>query len=55
MSAARRRALQFHYAGANCRHMTIEQHGELFSEGGAYAGCRDWDLAAGMSRAVLTP
>jgi phytanoyl-CoA hydroxylase len=55
MSAARRRALQFHYAGADCRHMTIEQHGELFSEGGAYAGCRDWDLAAGMSRAVLTP
>jgi phytanoyl-CoA hydroxylase len=55
MSAARRRALQFHYAGANCRHMTIEQHGELFSEGGAYAGCRDWDLAAGTSRAVLTP
>jgi phytanoyl-CoA hydroxylase len=55
MSASRRRALQFHYAGANCQHMTIEQHGELFSEGGAYAGCRDWDLAAGMSRAVLTP
>jgi phytanoyl-CoA hydroxylase len=55
VSAARRRALQFHYAGANCRHMTIEQHGELFSEGGAYAGCRDWDLAANMSRAVLTP
>ncbi len=55
VSAARRRALQFHYAGANCRHMTIEQHGELFSEGGAYAGCRDWDLAANTSRAVLTP
>jgi phytanoyl-CoA hydroxylase len=55
MTAMRRRALQFHYAGAHCRHMTIEQHGELFSEGGAYAGCRDWDLAAGMSRAVLTP
>jgi len=55
MTAARRRALQFHYAAAGCRHMTIEQHGELFSEGGAYAGCRDWDLAAGVSRAVLTP
>jgi phytanoyl-CoA hydroxylase len=55
MTVARRRALQFHYAGAHCRHMTIEQHGELFSEGGAYAGCRDWDLAAGVSRAVLTP
>jgi phytanoyl-CoA hydroxylase len=55
MTAARRRALQFHYAGAHCRHMTIEQHGELFSAGGAYAGCRDWDLAAGTSRAVLTP
>jgi phytanoyl-CoA hydroxylase len=55
MTAARRRALQFHYAGAHCRHMTIEQLGELFSEGGAYAGCRDWDLATGASRAVLTP
>ena len=55
MTAARRRALQFHYAAAECRHMTIDQHGELFSEGGAYAGCRDWDLAAGTSRAVLTP
>ncbi|MDQ6674146.1 MAG: phytanoyl-CoA dioxygenase family protein [Chloroflexota bacterium] len=55
MTAARRRALQFHYAAAACRRMTIEQHGELFSEGGVYAGCRDWDLAAGVSRAVLTP
>jgi len=55
LTAARRRALQFHYAGAQCQRMTIEQHGELFSEGGMYAGCRDWDLAAGTSRAVLTP
>jgi phytanoyl-CoA hydroxylase len=55
MTASRRRALQFHYAAANCTHMTIDQHGELFSEGGVYAGCRDWDLAAGTSRAVLTP
>jgi phytanoyl-CoA hydroxylase len=52
---SRRRALQFHYAAGECRHMSIEQHAELFSEGGAYAGCRDWDLAAGMSRAVLSP
>jgi phytanoyl-CoA hydroxylase len=51
----RRRALQFHYAAANCTRMTIEQHGELFDEGGLYAGCRDWDLAAGMSRALLSP
>jgi phytanoyl-CoA hydroxylase len=55
LSAARRRALQFHYAAANCTRMTIEQHGELFNAGGVYAGCRDWDLKAGMSRAVLTP
>lgn len=54
-TAARRRALQYHYAAANCERMTIQQHGELFASGGAYAGCRDWDLAAGMSRAVLTP
>jgi phytanoyl-CoA hydroxylase len=51
----RRRALQFHYAAANCTKMTIEQHGELFNAGGLYAGCRDWDLKTGMSRAVLTP
>lgn len=51
----RRRALQFHYAAAHCEKMTIRQHGELFNAGGMYAGCRDWDLEAGMSRAVLTP
>jgi phytanoyl-CoA hydroxylase len=51
----RRRALQFHYASARCTRMTIQEHGELFNVGGLYAGCRDWDLAAGMSRAVLTP
>ena len=54
-TAQRRRALQFHYAAANCTKMTIEQHGELFNEGGMYAGCRDWDLQSGTSRAVLTP
>jgi phytanoyl-CoA hydroxylase len=51
----RRRALQFHYAAAGCTRMTIEQHAELFNAGGKYAGCRDWDLKDGMSRAVLTP
>jgi phytanoyl-CoA hydroxylase len=54
-TARRRRALQFHYAAANCTKMTIEQHGELFNEGGMYAGCRHWDLQSGTSRAVLTP
>jgi phytanoyl-CoA hydroxylase len=54
-TSLRRRALQFHYASASCEKMTIEQHGQLFNTGGLYAGCRDWDLAAGMSRAVLTP
>lgn len=38
----RRRALQFHYAAADCRNMTYEEHAELFSEGGLYAGCRGW-------------
>jgi phytanoyl-CoA hydroxylase len=55
MSAHRRRALQFHYAAANCSKMTITEHGELFNAGGLYAGCRDWDLPSGTSRAVLTP
>jgi phytanoyl-CoA hydroxylase len=52
-SGDRRRALQFHYAAANCTRMTIRQHGELFDDDGAYAGCRDWDLKAGMSRAKI--
>jgi len=52
-SADRRRALQFHYAAANCTKMTIQEHGQWFDDGGAYAGCRDWDLAAGMSRAKI--
>jgi phytanoyl-CoA hydroxylase len=41
-SADRRRALQFHYAAADCRHMTFEEHAALFNEGGLYAGCRGW-------------
>ncbi|HEU5317653.1 MAG TPA: phytanoyl-CoA dioxygenase family protein [Chloroflexota bacterium] len=41
-SSDRRRALQFHYAAANCRHMTFEEHAALFNEGGLYAGCRGW-------------
>jgi len=53
MSGDRRRALQFHYAAKDCTRMTIREHGELFDDGGAYAGCRDWDLEAGMSRAKL--
>jgi phytanoyl-CoA hydroxylase len=52
-SGDRRRALQFHYAAANCTKMTIREHGELFDDNGAYAGCRDWDLEAGMSRARI--
>jgi phytanoyl-CoA hydroxylase len=53
MSADRRRALQFHYAARECTRMSIREHGELFDDGGAYAGCRDWDLEAGMSRAKI--
>lgn len=53
VSGDRRRALQFHYAAANCTRMTIREHGELFDDNGAYAGCRDWDLEAGMSRAKI--
>jgi phytanoyl-CoA hydroxylase len=53
VSGDRRRALQFHYAAANCTRMTIREHGELFDDNGAYAGCRDWDLEAGMSRARI--
>jgi phytanoyl-CoA hydroxylase len=54
-SGDRRRALQFHYAAANCRNMTLKEHAALFNEGGAYAGCRKWDDSAGMPRAVYEP
>jgi phytanoyl-CoA hydroxylase len=55
LSGDRRRALQYHYAAADCRNMTIEEHAELFSEGGAYAGCRKLDPASGLSQAVHQP
>jgi phytanoyl-CoA hydroxylase len=53
MSADRRRALQFHYAAAHCRRMTFREHMEYFSDGSYYSGCRDWDMEAGVSRAML--
>ena len=52
-SATRRRALQFHYAGAHCRRMTFAEHMAYFSDGAYYSGCRDWDMDAGVSRAML--
>lgn len=54
-SGDRRRALQFHYAAANCRNMTFQEHAALFNEGGAYAGCRKWEPEAGIPKAVYTP
>jgi phytanoyl-CoA hydroxylase len=55
VSGDRRRALQFHYAAADCRNMTFKEHAELFNEGGAYAGCRKWDPEVGIPKAVYTP
>lgn len=55
LSDDRRRALQYHYAAANCRNMTIEEHAELFNEGGAYAGCRKLDPESGLTRATRQP
>ena len=52
-SASRRRALQFHYAAAHCRRMTFREHMDYFSDGAFYTGCRDWDMDAGVSRAIL--
>ena len=51
----RRRALQFHYAAARCRRMTFQEHMTHFALEGAYVGCRDWDMDAGVSRARLSP
>ncbi len=39
-SAAKRRALQFHYASDQCTTFSDEQHAEIFHENGGYAGCR---------------
>ena len=54
-SPDRRRALQFHYAAARCRRMTFKEHMTHFAIEGAYVGCRDWDMDAGVSRARLSP
>jgi phytanoyl-CoA hydroxylase len=54
-SPDRRRALQFHFAAARCRRMTFGEHMTYFAVGGAYVGCRDWDMDAGVSRARLSP
>jgi phytanoyl-CoA hydroxylase len=51
----RRRALQFHYAAAACRQVSFTEHARPFSANGGYAGCRDWDMPAGLSRAVVEP
>src|SRR5438067_7700026 len=55
LSGDRRRAFQCHYAAAECRNMTIEEHAELFNEGGAYAGCRKLDPESGIRPAVYSP
>jgi phytanoyl-CoA hydroxylase len=53
-SPDRRRALQFHYAAARCRRMTFREHMTNFAQDGAYVGCRDWDMDAGVSRARVS-
>jgi phytanoyl-CoA hydroxylase len=55
LSGDRRRALQYHYAAANCRSMTFAEHAELFDVGGAYAGCRSIDEHSGKRQAVYEP
>ena len=54
-SGDRRRALQFHFAAADCQKMTFKEHASLFLEGGAYAGCRKWEADAGIAQAVYQP
>lgn len=51
-SSNRRRALQFHFARADCTLMDIEEHATFFDDGGRYAGCRLWELREGMVRAA---
>ena len=38
-SAARRWALQFHYAAEHCRSIDADRHGEIFRDGAGQAGC----------------
>jgi hypothetical protein len=35
--------------------MTFQEHMTHFAREGAYVGCRDWDMDAGVSRARLSP
>lgn len=53
LSADRRRAVQYHYAAAECGNMTIEEHAGVLDEDGAYAGCRKLDSKSGISQAML--
>jgi phytanoyl-CoA hydroxylase len=39
-SAAKRRALQFHYTSTQCTTMTDDEHAATFHEHGTYSGCR---------------
>jgi phytanoyl-CoA hydroxylase len=41
-SAARRRALQFHYARVDCRKITSQRHAEIFHDRLGSAGCTGW-------------
>ena len=52
-SGDRRRAVQLHYAAADCTTMTFAQQSALFDDGGAYGGCRVWELEPGMRRAQV--
>src|SRR5262249_3890339 len=51
----RRRALEFPCAAGRCRRMNFREHMAHFALEGAYVGCRDWDMEAGVSRAKLSP
>ena len=41
-SAARRRALQFHFASTRCRKVELDQHAEHFHDAKGYAACAGW-------------
>ena len=46
-SAARRRALQFHYASVNCRKVELTDHATHFHDAKGYAACAGWGTPQG--------
>lgn len=54
-SAARRRAIQLHYASVNCRTIQDHEHAAMFADKLGYAGCRGWSGSLKVRPIVSKP